>query len=336
MRKSLKKFSLYATLCIAIFLTIVFVVVYQEFGPIDQTKLVEHQVRQPGLVADFMYPKQAKNLPLIIALGGSGGGFLPDKEMQALALHGYAVLSVAYFNVQGLPNKLESIPLEYFSNAIKWGSDQPIVDSDKVVVLGVSRGAELALLLASIYPQVKGVVAYAPGCFILPNAVDTEDSIATRPSWTWNGKPLAFAPLKILEDNNEQVISYRHYVEPLLEDAQRERYTIKLENAKGPILFLSGGDDQTWPAAEMASILENRLKKKGYPYAVNNITFPKAGHWLVQFQNNYQLVSSSFRVVGLTVNGKQYQFDNGGSVWATMIGRRKAREETLKFLEQFK
>lgn len=337
MRESIGKVFRYTALCGAVLLAITFLIVYQEFGPIDSEKLVEHRVRRNDLVADFMYPKRSKNLPLLIALGGSGGGFLPKKEMQSLALNGYAVLSVAYFNAEGLPSKLENIPLEYFSNAINWGTDQATVDSTKVVVLGVSRGAELALLLASFYPQVKGVVAYAPGCFVLPNAVDTEENIATHSSWTRKGKPLAFAPLKVLEYNTQKVISYRNYIEPLLWDAGKEVYTINLENANGPILFLSGGDDQTWPSMEMANLLEQRLKDKKYPYDVYNTTFPNAGHWLVQFQNNYQVVSSIFfRVVGLNLRGKRYQFNNGGSPWATMMGRRKAREATLKFLDQFK
>jgi dienelactone hydrolase len=270
-------------------------------------------------------------------VGGSGGGFLPDKEIQSLALQGYAVLSLAYFNAEELPKKLEEIPLEYFGNAITWASRQSMVDTNKIILLGVSRGAELVLLLATHYPQVKGVVAYAPGCFILPNAVDTEDSIASHSSWTWRGEPLPFAPLRILQDNNQEIINYRHYIEPLLKNADKDAYTIPVERAKGPILLLSGEDDQTWPSAEMADLIEQRLKYKQYPYAVHNVVFANASHWLLQFQDNYHVLSSTFfRVVGLNINGKQYKFNNGGSAWSTMIARRKARAETMQFLKQFK
>jgi dienelactone hydrolase len=337
MGKKILKIFLYTALGIVVLLTIAFILVYQEFGPIDQEKLIEQKIRQNNLVADFIYPKDSNRLPLIIALAGSGGGFLPDMEMQTLALHGYAVLSVAYFRAEGLPNTLENIPLEYFGNAIQWAVSQKQVDTTKIILLGVSRGAELVLLLASHYPQVKGVIAYAPGCFVLPNAVDTEDSIATHSSWTWQGNPLSFAPLKVLQEDNQEVISYRHYIEPLLKDPNNEAYTIKIENAKCPILLLSGEDDQTWPSVEMANLIEQRLKSKQYPYQVRHITFPDAGHWLVQFRSNYQLISSSFfRIVGLTIRNKQYKFNNGGSIWATIIARRKAREDVLQYLEQYK
>lgn len=337
MPNSRRKFLLNTAVCAFVLIVLLSVVVYQEFGPIDHSNLEVLHIRETNLVADFMHPKGNKGLPLIVALGGSGGGFLPEKELQCLALRGYAVLSVAYFNVKGLPDKLENIPLEYFINAIAWATKQPVVDSEKVIVLGVSRGAELALLLASFYPEIKGVIAYAPGCFVLPNAVDTKDTIATQSSWTREGKPLAFAPLKVLDDDNGSVIRYRTYIEPLLANNSTEAYTIKLEHANGPILFLSGGADATWPSTAMADLLEHRLGEKKYPYEVRNINFPEAGHWLVQFQNNYQLITSTFfRIVGLNFRGKRYRFEHGGSAWATMAARRKAREETLRFLEQFK
>jgi uncharacterized protein len=337
MGKKILKIFLYTALGIVVMLAIAFILIYQEFGPIDQEKLVEQEIRQSNLVANFIYLKDSNRLPLVITMAGSGGGFLPDKEMQTLALHGYAVLSVAYFKAEGLPTKLENIPLEYFGNAIKWVSSHQTVDTSKIVLLGVSRGAELALLVASYYPQIKGVIAYAPGCFVLPNAVDTEDSIATCSSWTWQGEPLSFAPLKVLQENNHEVINYRHYIEPLLKNPDKEAYSIKVENAKCSVLLLSGEDDQTWPSAEMADIIEQRLKSKQYPYQVRNVSFPDAGHWLLQFQNNYQILSSSFfRVVGLTIKNKPYKFNNGGTAWATMTARRKARKETLQYLEQFK
>ena len=336
MLKRAVKIFLYFIIGMAFLAVTAFLIVFQEFGPVALDDLTQKKIREVNLVADFIYPKGGKDLTVVIALNGSGGGFLPEKEMQALALNGYAVLSVAYFGTDKLPEKLEEIPLEYFKSAINWVSKQPSVDSSKIVVLGVSRGAELALLLASHYPQIKGVVAYAPGSFILPNAVDTSDSIATRTSWTFQGKPLSFAPLKVLQHNDKEIISYRTYVEPILREENKEHYTIKVENCKGPILLLSGQDDQTWPSAQMATLLEEKLRNAHYKYPVYNIIYPNAGHWLLQFQDNYQFISSTFfRVVGLSFNGKHYQFNNGGSSWATMIARRKARKETLGFLKQF-
>jgi dienelactone hydrolase len=337
MRRSIKKFLWVITVLSAFLFLFVFGIIYQEFGPVNHSKLVQIKVRDSGLVADFFYRKNDTNLPLIIALGGSGGGFLPEKEVQSLALHGYAVLSVAYINVAGLPNRIENIPLEYFNNAINWACSSTVVDSNKVIVLGVSRGAELALLLASRYPRISAVVAYSPGCFILPNAVDTDDSIATHSSWTVGGKPLTFAPIRIFKGNHQKNVNYRDYIIPLLDRSDSERYTINMENSNGPILLLSGSDDQIWPSAEMAGKLERRLNEKQFSHQVRNIIIPGAGHSFFQLQNGYQIISSiCFNYFELNIKGELYKFNNGGRSWANVLGRRQSREEVLNFLEQFK
>lgn len=337
MRRSIKKFFLYTAVVSALLFVFAFGIVYQEFGPVDHSKLVQMKVRDSSLIADFIYREGDTKLPLIIALGGSGGGFLPEKEVQTLALYGYAVLSVAYFNVYGLPNKIENIPLEYFDKAISWGCNRTVVDSSKVIVLGVSRGAELALLLAARYPRITGVIAYSPGCFVLPNAVDTDDGIATHSSWTLDGKPLAFAPLRIFEGKHQKSIDYRDYIIPLLNESESESYTIKVENSNGPILLLSGSDDRIWPSAEMAEKLEQRLNEKQCSYDVTNVILPGAGHSFFQLQNNYQIISSIFfNYFELNIKGELWKFNNGGKSWSNVLARRQSREEVLNFLEQFK
>ena len=120
-------------------------------------------VRDNGLVGSFYEPAQPGRHPAILVLGGSGGGVPPPLgPAGGLASHGYAVLALAYFGAPGLPRTLSNIPLEYFATALQWMSAQPSVDRSRVGVLGVSRGAELALLLCTIHPDFHAVVAYMP------------------------------------------------------------------------------------------------------------------------------------------------------------------------------
>jgi dienelactone hydrolase len=257
--------------------------------------------------------------------------------MQLLALEGYAVLSMAYFKAPGRPEKLEEIPLEYFEQAMKRIGRHPAVDSTRIIVLGVSRGAELALLLASEYPQIKGVVAYAPGCLILPSDTKSPGGRFTRSSWTRGGKPFPFAPIQPIQATPGSTVAFRSYVEPLLQRSDREAYTIQVEKARAALLLLSGGDDQTWPAAEMATLVENRLKTKGYPYPVRNVIYPTAGHRLTLFQESYPLISNLiFRSFPLTTQGQHNWFALGGTYWGNVRSQRAARQEMLTFLAQFK
>jgi dienelactone hydrolase len=141
------------------------ILLYQEYRPSDVNELSIERVRQKNLIGDFIYPSTKNNLPVIVFLGGSSGGLGYEEELKSLALNGYSVFSLAYFKKDGLPDKLENIPLEYFENAFDWLSTKSQADTSKLLLLGVSRGAELALLLGSYYPQVKGVIAYSPKLF---------------------------------------------------------------------------------------------------------------------------------------------------------------------------
>src|SRR5262249_51928552 len=47
-------------------------------------------------------------------------------------------------------------------HTLAWLAAQSSVDPDRIGVIGASRGAELALLLGTLYPRVRVVVAYMP------------------------------------------------------------------------------------------------------------------------------------------------------------------------------
>src|SRR3990167_10069356 len=105
------------------------------------------QIREKGIVGVMCYPKNSSNLPAIITLSGSGGGMSTDIA-QLLASYGYAVLALGYFGVEGRPEKLENIHLEYFQKAIRWFKEQSQVNEKKVALRGASYGGGLVLLLA--------------------------------------------------------------------------------------------------------------------------------------------------------------------------------------------
>ena len=328
------KWTVFSTFLLGL---VCFIILYQEYRPIDTSQLSIDHVRYKNLVGDFIYPSKKARLPVIVFLGGSGGGLGNEIELQALALNGYAVFSLAYFKEEGLPDKLENIPLEYFEDAFEWLKTKSQVDTSKLLLLGVSRGAELALLLASIYPQVRGVIVYSPSCFVLPNATEIKTD-ALRPSWTLKGNAIPFAPIKRFEENSNRAVNYNTYIEPLLfQNRLSEEGIIKVEKINGPILLISGEQDLVWPAGKMSTRIEDRLKNKDFKHEFNNIIFEDGGHDLFMFRNCLPIVSSiAFKKIRLNIRGREYEFNLGGTTMGVMESKIKSRKISLQFLEMFK
>jgi dienelactone hydrolase len=227
--------------------------------------------------------------PVVIVLSGSGGGFDLDKAA-VLSRHGFATLALAYFGVAPLPTWLHRIPLEYFEAALTWLSAQPEIDSARVGILGVSRGAELALLLGSTLPQIHAIVAYAPSSVAWAASGRDKSTGELIPCWTWRGKPVPFAPLPLrgfMWRSAFPVVALKRPVmfRDLFRSGLRnreavERAAIPVENIRGPILLVSGGDDHLWPAAEMTEAIIARLKRNGSAHAPEHLHFAHAGHML--------------------------------------------------------
>lgn len=144
-----------------------------------------------GLVGAYFAPSGGARGPAVLQLGGAQGsfGYLPAA---LLAGHGYATLSLAYFGEPGLPKTLKDVPLEYFAKAIRWLGEQTGVDPRRIVLLGVGRGAEAALLVAATYPDlVRDVIASSPSADVLGGIP------GPSAAWTLDGKPVPEGPIPV-------------------------------------------------------------------------------------------------------------------------------------------
>ncbi|MGD0011248.1 MAG: acyl-CoA thioester hydrolase/BAAT C-terminal domain-containing protein [Terriglobia bacterium] len=158
-----------------------------------------------------------------------------------------------------MPPLLEGIPLEYFGSALAWMMQRPEISADRIAVVGTSRGAELALQLGSMFPQIKAVVAYVPA-----NVRRAACCGNTRVpyAWTWQGQPLAFQSGRDARRNPETAM----------------HAAIAVERTHGPILLISGEDDGEWGSTGMANALVARLKQTHFPYPYEHLKYPHAGH----------------------------------------------------------
>jgi dienelactone hydrolase len=146
----------------------------------------ELTVAKDGLAGTFHTTSVTKSQPGVLLLGGSAGGH-GGATGALLASRGYPSLSLGYFGEPGLPAHLQDVPLEYFEKALQWLGTQPGVDPKRITLIGISRGAEAALLIAANYPSlVHGVLACTTDSHVGDGLPPSGDGAA----WTINGKPI--------------------------------------------------------------------------------------------------------------------------------------------------
>ncbi|HET7488912.1 MAG TPA: acyl-CoA thioesterase/bile acid-CoA:amino acid N-acyltransferase family protein [Acidimicrobiales bacterium] len=285
-------------------------------------------IGEDGLVATSFRPAGTGPFPAAVVLGGSLGG-LGGAETKAalLASRGIAALAVAYFAAPGRPPDLAEIPVEYVGACLTWLRARSHVDAGRLAVLGSSRGAELALLVAAAYPQVRRVVAAAPSSVVW-GAVGRGAAPGTA-AWTVDGRPLPTMRHWRSDLADAAYAGDPVRLAPLFDDAldgQSSAGTaeIPVERARGPVLLISGGDDAMWPARRMAEAVERRAAACGGP-SVRHLHHPQAGHLCAGPPG-----TAIPTVICHPLDGRRYLM--GGTPEANAAAAASSWQQTLEFL----
>jgi hypothetical protein len=107
---------------------------------------------------------------------------------------------------------------------------------------------------------------------------------------------------------------------------------IKVELIKGPILLFSGIDDEVWPSAKMADMIEKRLKNNSFKYRFGNIKYENAGHSIST--NPKQL--SDVRIGKINIDGKDYEYEFGGTAEGDLNAKKDAYLQVFEYLLNIK
>lgn len=283
----------------------------KEAPPVEQIT-----VDQAGIAARLYLPSADEaNGAVVLMLGGSDGGYPSARAALDLARAGHPVLALAYFSgfsakIEGVPERLETIPLEYSYGALEWirrrfGANRPIA------VMGESRGAELALLIGSRRADVDGIVAFSPSSLAWPAVGDRTGKI---PAWTEAGLPVPFVDIPVSDPSHQ-------FRDGLNDERRARKAAIPVEQSKAAILLVSSRSDQIWPASQMADQISDRLVSAGFGPPVRNLQYDDASHLLM---------GPGPGVVSFTQGTFSVHF--GGSEAGTLKAREAAWKETKIFL----
>ena len=296
----------------------------------QETREHRRPVEEEGLVGTLFCPSTPGPHPAVIAIGGVGGG-LREGGAEALASEGFAALALAYFGVEGLPRELVEIHLEYFETAIAWLKSRPEIDANRIAVVGNSKGGELALLLGATYPEdVKAVIGYAPSAVVWQGITFDREAYygGPRSPWSSRGAPVPFArlarplPAEMVRMvgfyfGRQPIVGRVFYERALADETAVAAAEIAVEKIDGPLLLISGTDDQMWPSTRLSEMAIERLKAHDHPFPYEHLRYEGAGH-MITLPNAEPPASWSSRYeVGGTQEANE--FANADS-WTKVLG----------------
>lgn len=279
-------------------------------------------VRGDRWSGELTVPKSGGTFPVVIALAGWDDG--PMQLTSALiARRGYAVLNLGYHGWEGLPEELVEVPIESVTDAIDWVETRSELDSSKIGVYGISRGAELALVAASRDSRITAVAAWAPSSEVFSGI--SFRSIRQRSSWSWGGQATPFARAPINRDTVRvaanlmlrRPTAFRPTYAAALA-ASDGTSTISIERITGAVLLVAGAKDLVWPSAKMSQQIATRAEALGADVNVTTLVFDEAGHAL-----NYSLWPAG--------DFSERQMIRGGTPEANHLAGQHAWAETLAF-----
>jgi hypothetical protein len=213
----------------------------------------------------------------VLVLSGSSGR-VDIARARVLASCGALAVALRWFGGDGQPPGICEVPLETFTAGVDWLTDH---GATHVGIVGVSKAAEAALLVACLDARVRAVVAISPSSVSWANVGPGRDGRAYpyRSSWTWRGDPLPFVPyLESWRPAASEPVAYRTlYEESLLAfPAACAAATIPVERAEADVVLVAGADDALWPSDAFAEELASRRRRSGRQVCL--VADPQAGH----------------------------------------------------------
>ncbi|KAM9091647.1 acyl-coenzyme A thioesterase 1-like isoform 1-T1 [Megaptera novaeangliae] len=224
-------------------------------------------VRSGRVRATLFLPPGPAPFPGIVDISGTGRG-LPEYRASLLAGKGFAVMALAYYNYEDLPKSIENLHLEYFEEAMNYLLNHPQVKGPGVGLLGISKGGELCLSMASF---LKGVTA----AVIINGSVASVGGTLHYKGETLPPVGVSRSRFKVTKDGLADILDVLN--SPL--EGPDQKSFIPVERAECPFLFLVGQDDHNWKSEFYANEASKRLQahSKAKPQI---ICYPGAGHYI--------------------------------------------------------
>ena len=229
----------------------------------------------------ILFPGNGSKDKVIIVMSGSNGGMSMAKhEAEFYHKNGIPAMSLALFKTKQTSPDLVSVPVEYVENAIKYLKEQGY---QKIGIDGASKGSEMALVAASLLPDISFVIARVPSYYVSEGLAGKgkRKGPSGTSCWSYRGKDLPYAAYKTRIINMAEILKKEKEIR--IRDINSDKDVtpdtiIPVENIKGPVLFLSSKKDEVWPSYESACLMDEKLDEVSFPYEHKHIVFENMSH----------------------------------------------------------
>ncbi|XP_009459209.1 PREDICTED: LOW QUALITY PROTEIN: bile acid-CoA:amino acid N-acyltransferase [Nipponia nippon] len=266
-------------------------------------------IREGRVRGALFLPPGPGPFPGVIDLFGGAGGLI-EFRAGLLASRGFAVLALAFFAYDDLPRTLTQLDLEYFEEAAELLLRHPKVRGPGLGVVGVSKGAEVALAMASFLPQVVATVWINGTAFLHGNPLVYKDlRIPPIPYYT---ERVIFTELGALDNS-------AIFADP--RDPAYSTSAIPAEKIRGKVLFVVGEADRSFNSKLFAELAMARMP----PENCRLLSYPGAGHLIEPPGSPLCSISS--------IRGTPRPVVWGGEAQAHAKAQEHSWQEIVQFLE---
>ena len=237
-------------------------------------------VKNDGFEGILFPGDNSKGKVLIVMSGSDGGMALSRQEAEFYHKNGIPALALGLFKTKETPKELSHVPVEYVESAIRWLKQQGY---QKIGIDGTSKGSEMALIAASMFPELSCVIVRVPSHFVSEGLSGSGKNKAPSGTscWSWRGKGLPYAPYRsrtfdivklFLREKEMHIITFNRD-----KDVTPETL-IPIERIQAPILMLSSRHDEVWPSFESACYMENKLTETRFPFPYKHVAYEHMSH----------------------------------------------------------
>lgn len=256
-------------------------------------KTTEYRYKTDGFEAVF-YDAENGDDRLLIVIQGLKGLELPSKYAEMFAGKGYSSLAMSYYGSEGQPSTMRAIPLEQFRKACDTMKLYENGRFRRFGIYGNSKGAGMALLAASVVPDISLVIAASSFGHIMQGSGGKRLS-PCKAMVSLDGSDFPYVPNKgvfgafvkrCLKEHNIRLM----YFFDEWEKRGGADNELPVEKICGDILFLTSSNDESVPAQKDAELLISRLERFDFKHSYKHTNFDNGSHNLGYFPINNNLL----------------------------------------------